>query len=302
MPLWIPITIAAAFMQNVRSALQKSLSEQVGTSGATYARFLFAFPLAAIYLWTLTSITEQPLPSVNTPFFVNALLGGTAQILATTALVHSFGYRNFSVGTTYSKTEAIQTVLFAFLILGESVTGSGLVAIFISFIGVLALSARDGDKGIFASLRGLGQPASLYGLASGAFFGVSAVMYRGAAHALDGEPDMFLAAATTLVVVLAWQTLLMTTWLAIRSPDKLFATLRAWRQAIAIGATGVIASIGWFTAVALHNPAYVRALGQVELLFTLAASILFFHEKITRRELVGMALVIGGIILMILKG
>lgn len=302
MALWIPITIAAAFMQNVRSALQKSLSEQVGTSGATYARFLFALPLAPLYLWALTSTTGQALPSVNAPFFINALLGGTAQMLATAALVHSFSFRNFSVGTTYSKTEAIQTVLFAFLILGESVTGFGLTAIIISFVGVLALSAGDGDKGIFGSLRGLGQPASLYGLASGALFGVSAVMYRGAAHALDGEPTMFLAAATTLAVVLAWQTLLMTGWFLLKNRAGLVATLKLWRKALLIGITGFAASVGWFTAVALHNPAYVRSLGQVELLFTLAASILFFHEKITRRELAGMALVIGGIILMILKG
>jgi drug/metabolite transporter (DMT)-like permease len=52
--------------------------------------------------------------------------------------------------------------------------------------------------------------------------------------------------------------------------------------------------------MAMYNAAYVRALGQVELLFTLAASVLFFGEKVTRREVGGMALVVGGLILMIL--
>ena len=39
MELWIPITIAAAFLQNVRSTLQKYLKGRIGTTGATFVRF-----------------------------------------------------------------------------------------------------------------------------------------------------------------------------------------------------------------------------------------------------------------------
>ena len=44
MELWIPITIAAAFLQNLRSALQKHLKGRLSTVGAAYARFLYAWP------------------------------------------------------------------------------------------------------------------------------------------------------------------------------------------------------------------------------------------------------------------
>ena len=46
--LWIPITVVAAFMQNLRSALQKHLKAKLSTGGATYVRFLFALPFAAV--------------------------------------------------------------------------------------------------------------------------------------------------------------------------------------------------------------------------------------------------------------
>ena len=46
MELWIPITIFAAFMQNLRSSLQKYLKGQLSTSGATFSRFAYAAPLA----------------------------------------------------------------------------------------------------------------------------------------------------------------------------------------------------------------------------------------------------------------
>ena len=36
--LWIPITIFAAFMQNLRSALQKHIKGRLSTGGATYVQ------------------------------------------------------------------------------------------------------------------------------------------------------------------------------------------------------------------------------------------------------------------------
>ena len=136
----------------------------------------------------------------------------------------------------------------------------------------------------------------------GGLFGISGVMYRGASLSLDGSPSPFLAASLTLAVVLVWQTLLMSTWFLIRDRQSMIAVFKAWKLALPIGMTGVIASVGWFTAMAMHNAAYVRALGQVELLFTLAASVLIFKETISRREIGGMALVVGGLMLMILLG
>jgi drug/metabolite transporter (DMT)-like permease len=300
MALWIPITLAAAFMQNIRSALQKRLSDTVGTGGATYARFVFALPLALLYVYLMGPGTGSPLPAMNTSFFIQCLIGGTSQVLATAALIHSFSFRNFAVGTTYSKTEAIQTAVFGFLILGEGISAVGTMAIIVSFFGVLVLSAKDKDIGIKANLKAMGQPAALYGLASGGLFGISAVMYRGASLSLEGASSVFLAASLTLAVVLVWQTALMSAWFAFRDRQALIDVFKAWKLALPIGVTGMVASVGWFTAMALYNAAYVRALGQVELLFTLAASVLFFGEKVTRREIGGMILVAGGLVLMIL--
>jgi uncharacterized membrane protein len=49
----------------------------------------------------------------------------------------------------------------------------------------------------------------------------------------------------------------------------------------------------------LENAAIVRALGQVELLFTLITSVFFLRERIRMREMVGMFLLVLGILLLI---
>ena len=56
----------------------------------------------------------------------------------------------------------------------------------------------------------------------------------------------------------------------------------------------------WPTAFTLQNVAYVKAVGQVELIFSLAASILFFNEKFTRREAVGIALISASVLSLVL--
>ena len=53
MPLWIPITIAAAFLQNLRSVVQKHLKGVMGTTGATFVRFGFGFPFALAFVGVL---------------------------------------------------------------------------------------------------------------------------------------------------------------------------------------------------------------------------------------------------------
>ena len=52
MELWLGITLVAAFLQNVRSLLQKRLTGKLSVNGAAYVRFLYAVPFAWVYaLW-----------------------------------------------------------------------------------------------------------------------------------------------------------------------------------------------------------------------------------------------------------
>ena len=227
------------------------------------------------------------------------MLGGLAQILGTFALIAAFAYRNFAVATAYSKTETVQTVLFGVVILGEAVSAQSGVGILVSLVGVLLLSFRGQTIG--GLLPALVGPAALWGVGSGAGFAVAAVSYRAASLALpDGE---FLArSATTLVWVLAFQSLVMGAWLLWRERGELTRVLHEAPKAVWVGLTGMLASAGWFAAMTLQNAAYVRAVGQIELLFTFAASVLLFRERTTATELLAMGLVSGGILVLVLAG
>jgi drug/metabolite transporter (DMT)-like permease len=296
---WIPITIAAAFFQNLRSALQKHLKGRLSTTGATFSRFAYAAPLALVYVVALASFTGADVPGPNPTFVAYAVVGGMAQIAATALLLYSFSFRNFAVGTTYSKTETVQTAIFGILILGDPLGVGASAAILISLIGVMAISVARTRMTFLGLLTSLAEKPALIGIASGAFFGLSAISYRGASLAL-GEHGFLIRAAYTLACVTVFQTLVMAIYMRLREPGQVTTVFRAWRVSAWAGVTGMIASACWFTAMTIQNAAYVRALGQIELVFTFAASILLFQEWPNRAEVIGILLVIAGILLLLL--
>ena len=295
MELWIPITIAAAFLQNLRSVLQKRLKATLSTWGATSARFVFAAPLACLLLAVLLVSTGRSAPPLNLTFVTGAILGGLAQVLATGLLIHLFSYKNFTVATAFTKTEPVQTALFGIVLLGDRLSLPVALAILVSLVGVILISIPADP----AARRSFLDRKALIGIASGGLFGLSAVAYRGASLSLI-EGDVFLRAATTLAFVTAFQALAVLAYLRLREPGEAGRLLRSWRSAAWVGLVGMLGSLAWFTAFTLQNAAHVRALGQVEVIFMIGASILFFKERVTAREIIGVLLVSVGILGLVL--
>jgi len=298
MEIWIPITIVAAFCQNLRSALQKHLKGKLSTGGATYVRFFYAWPFALVYIWGLNEFAGMPYPEIQGNFILYCILGGASQIIFTALLVWLFSFRNFAVGTTFSKTETAQVALIAFLLLGDTLTIGAILAIAVSVIGVMAMSVAQTNITFRTLLSGLTEKSTLIGLTSGLFLGASVVFFRGAALELDYD-GFIMPAAFTLAVAVVIQTIIMGVYLVWREPGQMTACIKNWKWAGAVGVAGVLGSIAWFSAFTLENAALVRAVGQIELVFTFIASVVFFREKSTGLEIIGILLVCLGIILIL---
>ena len=136
------------------------------------------------------------------------------------------------------------------------------------------------------------------GLISGAFFAVSAVGYRGATLEIASD-DPLMRSSVSLAIVTLGQTAGMALWLAWREKGELGRVIEARRTAIWMGITGMAGSLCWFTAFTLQNAAYVFAVGQVEVIFSLAASAMFFNEKVTTKELLGISLITLSIVYLV---
>ncbi len=289
MEAWVIVTLAAAAVQTIRLLMQKRLKGLgLSTGGATFARFFFNAPVVIGGLGLLLHL-RGTIAWPGTPFWPFVVLGGVSQIVATFCTVALFSERSFAVGIAFTKSETLLVAAFSALVLGEAVSGAGLAAILVGTAGVIVLSRPTGGWG------GVGQRGVALGLTAGALFGLSAIGYRGATLAVPSDSAL-LRAVVALAAVTVFQSAAMVLWLAWREPGEISRVAQAWRATVPVGLAGLLGSLGWFVAFSLMNAAYVRSLGQVEVLFSIAASVLFFRERITGRELAGMALIVAGVV------
>ena len=287
MSLWISISVAAAVFQTLRFMLQKVMAKQtLSATGATFARFLYSAPIIVVLTTLYLNQTGQAWPDLSPQFWMYAATGGLAQVLATVCVVLVFKSRNFAVGITFKKTEVILAVLVGIVVLGDQVSWQGLGAIVLGLIGVLLLSSPAQIEAW--NWRMMFNRATGLGILSGALFAVSAVTYRGASLQLD-MTDHWGRAGVTLTVVTSMQLTGMAIYLFSRERGEISAVWQARRVAGWIGILSMAGSFCWFTAFTLQNAAYVKAVGQIELIFSLLVTVLFFKEKISLREWIGVA-------------
>jgi drug/metabolite transporter (DMT)-like permease len=291
--LWIVFTVAAALSQTVRNALQRELTATVGTAGATHVRFLFGLPFAVLFLAAIVYVMRAPLPAANMTFFAWSTFGAVAQIFATALMLMAMQRRSFVVAIAYIKTEPVLVAIFGLAFLGDALTVPVAAAIIIATAGVVAMSWTPG----IAAANSM-KPAAL-GIVAGAFFALAAVGFRGAVLSLGGSERFLVSAAYTLVVSLAIQTALLSLWLIAADRKGFVAIFRAWKPSLSAGFMGALASQFWFMAFALATAASVRTLALIEVLFAQIISQRLFSQQTSRREAIGILLLVAGIALLL---
>ena len=241
--------------------------------------------------------SDQSVPTLPATFFSYAILGGMTQIVGTFCMVALFAHRNFAIGATFKRTEVLLSAVIGFVILGDAVSTAAVVAIVLGLVGVLLLTDPPEANGPI--LKRIMNKGTGLGVMAGLMFGFSGNGYRGASLSLP-DGDVLLRALITLAFVTLFQTGVMTIWLLWRERGEIMRVMRAWRVGAMVGVTSMIGSLCWFTAFTLQTVAYVNALGQVELLFSIMIGAWVFGEKIGKREWQGMIILAISVIVLVL--
>jgi drug/metabolite transporter (DMT)-like permease len=299
MPIWIPIAVAAALFQCWRTAMQQKLRNLLSVNGAGFVRYLYGMPTAFVLLTIGLRITGAPIPTGGPTFLLFCALGGIGQIVATNLLIMSFGYRNFAVGTAYSKTETVQSAVLAFFVLNEHLRSMVWVGMGIGLVGVMTLSLAGRGVRPKDLLAATVQPAALCGLGAGFVFAFTTVFIKLANQSLTG-PNLAIRALFSLVVTNTLQIVMQGAWLWWREPRELRKAFTSWRSSMWVGTLSACGSACWFTGFAIAEVALVRAVGQVEIVFTLLFSRFYLKEILKRSDVAGLSLVVFGVLLVIL--
>jgi len=297
---WILISVFAALMQAVRTAAQKKLNSQLSTMATTYVRSLFGLPLLLTYLVAVQVGAGTALPDLPKVFWFYCFGAALAQVAATWLLIYLFTLRNFAVGSMLPKSDIMLTAILGSLFFSEQITVTGWVAIIATLAGVVLIAGSK--TGVTSVDAGAWHPRSVLssrpvriGLLTGLFFTFSYLFLREASLSL--ALPFVQSAAWTVAVVTMIQVIVVSAWLLARE-RKAFPEIWAQRRpAMFVGLTSALGSIGWFTAMTMQNASYVKAVGQVEAIFAILISWMYFRENISLKEILGIAMIALGVLL-----
>ena len=287
---WVLITAIASLSQTLRSVFQKNLIEDVGVLASAYSRFIFALPfvalLSVLFLDTRELVILKNFSSTTWFFLIAASI---CQILFTIVLIKLFTLRSFAIGVAFSKTEVIQTALLEITIVGFMLTSQVLLAIIIGFIGMLFMSKQKliGNVGY----NTLFFKQVTLGVSCGIFLGLSSVLYK---IALDSVTSDLIYKKVLILsfLALAFQSAIFGIYIIVtEGTQNALKLMLIWKRCLPVGFFACAATFCWFYAFSLVDATLVRAVGQLEIVFSVFLSVIFYKERITGFELIGMSLI-----------
>ena len=301
--MWVELSLAAGCLQTARNALARNLTGRASPALISWSRFAFNLPFASLLvlglLWHSGPVT------LTAGFLVFCLATGVCQLLGNVALVSAFRHANFAESIVLHKLEVVFTAVVGAVFFAEHPSTTGWLGIVVCGAGVLLMNLGRGrgpsgwrrafhlDLGAVLSLTcGL-----LLVLASFALKEASTSFALANPRVGEGR---FEAAAHTLFHTTWMEVAILTVFLLLRDRGEFAGVPRLWRSMLAIGASGFAGSLCWFWAYSIALVAYVKAVGQVEAVLAVGLALFVWREPGVLRQLPGVALVVGGIALVLL--
>lgn len=290
--LWIFAAIFGAACQTARSAFQKNMISRLGDYGAAYIRFCYALPFTSLVWVFWLSFSGHSIPILSSYSLFLLCLGSIFQVLFTYVLMQVFAHKSFAAGIAFSKTEVILIAFLEVVILNVIFSLPLILGILLGVLSVLFLSfAKKAEtiletfKQLFNSMLKIG---TLIGLLSGLLLAASVVFFRMAIISVDApllDKSIYIS-----FIAIVFQTILVGFYLFFFKKEQFFSVFKHWKPSLPAGICGTGATFGWFLAFGLATAAEVRAVGQIELIFSILISIMIFKEKIKRTETIGIIL------------
>ena len=133
------------------------------------------------------------------------------------------------------------------------------------------------------SIKGELKPKTvMIGLLCGTCFALTSLYVREAANLLDVPFPH--SAAWVLLMILCIQTFVICGYISIKQPVVFRQLAVYWKATVATSTISCLGSICWFSAMTIQYVAYVKTLGQIEVLFTILISAYWLKTPVKKHE------------------
>ena len=286
--MWLLFAIGSAFFAGVTAILAKCGIRKTDSTVATAIRTI----VVLIFAWMMVFVvgSQDQIQNIDQTTLLFLVLSGLATGASWLCYFKALQIGDINKVVPIDKSSTVLTILLAFLLLGEPIGPfQGLGVVLIGAGTFLMIEKKQQEAPSAASGKGW----MLYAFGSAIFASLTAILGKVGIQGV--ESNLGTAIRTGVVLVMAWVMVLVT--------GKVNEVRQVpGRELVFICLSGIATGASWlcYYRALQDGPASVVApIDKLSILVTVAFSGLVFHERLTRRSSLGLALIVAGTLAML---
>ena len=285
--MWIFFAIGSSFFAGITAILAKCGIQKTNSNVATAIRTI----VVLIFAWLMVLITgvEAGISNISGRTLVFLVLSGLATGASWLCYFHALQKGDVNKVVPIDKSSTILTILLALIFLHEGLNIGKGIAIVLIGIGTMLMITRK-------EITNQGKSSSgswfIYAVLSAVFASLTAILGKVGIEGVDS--NLGTAIRTTVVLVMAWFMVFVT------GEQKEVRTVEK-KELLFICLSGLATGASWlcyYRALQEGPASVVVPIDKLSMLITIAFSYIVFHEKLTKKAVLGVVLITVGTILL----
>lgn len=285
--MWIFYAIGSAFFAGITSILAKCGIRKTDSNVATAVRTI----VVLLFSWLMVLITGTwtRITKIDGKTLLFLLLSGLATGASWLCYFHALQKGDINKVVPIDKSSTVLTILLALIFLDEGITWGKAISIVLIGIGTLLMISR---KKSISDMDKQGGGWLIYAVLSAVFASLTAILGKIGIEGIDS--NLGTAIRTTVVLVMAWGMVFIT--------GKQQEVKKIQKKELGfIGLSGLATGASWicyYRALQIGPASVVVPIDKLSILVTIVFSWVVFHEKLTKKSILGVVCITAGTILL----
>lgn len=287
--MWIFYAFGSALFAGLTSILAKCGIHHTDSDVATAIRTI----VVLVFSWIMVFVVgaQDGIAAVSGKTWLFLILSGFATGASWLCYFHALQAGDVNKVVPIDKSSTILTIVLAFLFLGEEVSALKIVCVILIGAGTfLMIQKKETEKSVGQEKKSW----LLYACLSAVFASLTSILGKIGIEGLNS--NLGTAIRTAVVLLMAW--------IMVFAKGKQKEIGRIDRRELGfICLSGLATGGSWlcyYKALQDGLASVVVPIDKLSILVTIAFSYLVFHEKLTKRAVIGLVLIVAGTLLMIL--
>lgn len=285
--MWILFAFGSAFFAGITAILAKIGIKNVDSNLATAIRTI----VILIFSWLMVFIVGSfnTIVNLSSKTIVFLILSGIATGMSWLCYFKALQLENVNKVTPIDKSSTILTMILAMIFLGESITFLKVISIILIGVGTyLMIEKKDDDK------QAKDNEWLIFAFGSAIFASLTSILGK---VGIEGvESNLGTAIRTIVVLIMAWLVVFVTKKQGqIKAIDK-----KSWKFLLLSGLTTGLSWLCYYKALQDGQASIVVPIDKLSILVTIAFSYIILKEKLKKKSIIGLILIVAGTLLLLI--